>query len=88
MRETISQIGGKQNVLCNFARFHDSFELFHNQRPDPHFDARQSKTNLARFINTLTLFTNETVIPVVGVIRVTQTSVRVFELEELVSVLS
>ena len=36
----------------------------------------------------LTLFTNETVIPVVGVVRVTQTSMRVFELEELVSVLS
>ena len=36
----------------------------------------------------LTLFTNETVITVVGVVRVTQTSVRVFELEELVSVLS
>ena len=80
-------------LLRDLTSFYNTFEFFYNKRTNPH--CREMRTKV--IINDvskrgekrwLTLFTDQTVVPVVGIIRVTKTTMGELEFEELVAMLA
>lgn len=57
-------------ALCDFAGFHNPFELLHDQRSNPHWGHASEKAGRAWNGTTRTLFPDQTVIAVVGVVGI------------------
>jgi hypothetical protein len=81
------------NVLCNFTRLNDPFQLSHHQRTDPHCTTRIEKERGVRAWAKCehngfapTLFANKTVVAIIRVVGISQAAMGVFKLEELVAV--
>ena len=74
--------------LRDLARLYDPLQLLHNQRTNPHFAKHVSGSVPPKNHGQLTLFANQTVITIVGVIGISQTPMRVLEFQELVAVLA
>ena len=78
----------EKHALGYLARLNDPLQLLNHQWANPHFPLTDKSATLqhqfAAFARTL--FADETVVAVVRVVRVSQTSMRVLKLEELMTV--
>ena len=91
---TTLTLRGRKNALGDLARLHNPLQLFHDQRADPHYKTTKPPSVPVKHTRALqallqrTFFPNQTIVPVVRVVRIPQPSVRVLKLEELVAVLA
>jgi hypothetical protein len=72
-------------LLRDFACFDNALKLFYNQRPNPHYRKDINDAPHCDGICLLTFFPDERIISVVGVVGITEPAVRVFKLEEFVT---
>jgi hypothetical protein len=76
-------------TLRYFTGFDDPLELFYDQRANPHCHHTRYYKCARRWDGTFhTLFANQRVISVVGVVGVAKTAVGVFKLEEFMTMLA